>query len=276
MDKKEEKLNKITILGSGTSTGIPIIGCQCEVCLSKNEKNRRFRTSIHLETKKDLTLLVDCTPDLRSQALANDIRKIDGVIITHEHADHANGLDDLRAFTFAMDHDLPVYMEEKISKSLSKRFDYILDRENVFKDKPILGGGIAHLKKHLVNLNEENKIANDLFYFFNLPHGHTKTLGFIHEKFAYIIDCNAIPKSVIEQLKNRKIDLLILDCVNAKKHNTHLTVETAFKYIREIKPKRCGLIHMGHDLDHQWLENLCKESFDFPVFPTFDGQILKY
>lgn len=267
---------KLTILGSGTSTGIPIVGCQCEVCLSNNPKNKRHRTSFYLETESGQKIVIDTTPDLRTQLLRENINNVDAAFITHDHADHLHGIDDLRPLTFAPHgKTIPVYTHEEAGKAVHDRFPYIFKDGFFNKNKPILGGGIPNLKLFEVPTNgSEFKIGNDSFRFFLLPHGHTKTLGIVYNKLGIFIDCHTIPTPIVEELRKIKLDLLIIDCVNKGEHKTHLTTKTSFPLIKRIAPKRAGLIHMGHDLDHDELEKLCRESFDFDVFPTYDTQQL--
>ncbi|MCY4523981.1 MAG: MBL fold metallo-hydrolase, partial [Halobacteriovoraceae bacterium] len=123
---------------------------------------------------------------------------------------------------------------------------------------------------------EEREILGENFSFFMLPHGPGKTMGFIHGKFAYLIDCHVIPKKLIERLRGLELDVLLIDCVRREAHQTHLNVEKAFFYIEKIAPKRAGLIHMAHQLDHEDLLGEAENFFDFSVFPVYDGQQLYY
>ena len=274
--------NIITILGSGTSTGTPIINCKCNVCRSKSSKNKRLRTSILITTEDQSNILVDTSPDLRQQALRYKITSIDSVIITHQHADHLHGIDDLRQFCFSQNNiKIPTYACTKTSKILRLRFPYIFDADKLFTSKrPVLGGGIPKVKLEEIKTSKTKfskvKICNQDFNFFLLEHSYCNTLGFIHNKFCYLTDCKKISPQIIKQLKKSDIDLLIIDCLQKNKHHTHLSVEESFEYISTISPKRAGLIHMNHDLDHFKLKKLAQARFSFPVFPVFDGQILTY
>lgn len=266
-------LNKITILGTGTSTGIPMLGCSCIVCTSLDHRDQRLRTSIYFETKKNQKILVDTSPDLRTQLLNNKISAIDSVIITHDHADHIHGIDDLRPFCFGPpEKSIPLYLNDETNESLKVRFPYIFQTSK----KPILGGGIPKLNSQVVELEKNVSIGGEDFFFFNYPHGHSVTMGFIHDDFAYIVDCMELPERIIEVLKARKLSLLILDCLQRKAHTTHLTVEKSFDYIRRINPQKTGLIHVGHDLSHRELMDLACKEFGDKVFPLYDGQKLFY
>ncbi|MCO4752865.1 MAG: MBL fold metallo-hydrolase [Bacteriovoracaceae bacterium] len=265
--------NEVVALGTGTSTGIPMIGCSCKVCCSDNPKNKRYRTSILLKTSSNKTILVDTTPDLRSQFLENNIVDCDACIITHEHADHVHGIDDLRPLTFAKQSPIPVYTYDLCADHLREKFPYIFKTKDHFKNKAVLGGGIPKLELH--SIEQDSKILGEDFEFFLLPHGHTKTLSFIHKKFGFAVDCKTIPRPWIEKLKASKLDLFILDCVKRDPHQTHLHLDAALEIAKEVGAKRTGLIHMGHELEH---EHMTQElnGLDFDVFPLYDRQILTY
>lgn len=270
--------NKVIILGSGTSTGVPMPGCHCAVCKSPDEKNKRFRTSIFLKTQAGNSILVDTTPDLRSQALQNQIDKIDAAIITHDHADHVHGIDDLRPFCYLpTPRTLPVFTSSFSAESLKARFPYIFQVEKVFSNKPILGGGIPRLSLQIVGPSQAFSILGETFRFFLCPHGHTQTLGFIHHKLAYFTDCHRLSDSLVEELQKSQLDLLIIDCIRKKSHSTHLHLDASISYTQRIQAKSTGLIHMAHDFDHQELiEELRTRKMGENVFPLFDRQVLEY
>lgn len=275
-------MNKIIILGSGTSTGIPMIGCKCQVCSSKDKKNKRLRTSIILKTENKKTILIDTTPDLRTQLLNNQIDYIDFAIITHDHADHLHGIDDLRPLCFSSPpKTIDVFASKQTANQMAKRFEYIFLSEKVFtKKKPIMGGGIPRLKLKTLEIKNnatlKKRIQNEHFEFFFLPHGHKQTVGFLHKKFAYLTDCQSIPEQIVSKLKKAKLELILIGCVQQKYHDTHLYIKNCFDYIKKMAPKQAGIIHMNHNLDHGKLLTLAKNSFSFPVFPVYDNQILSY
>jgi phosphoribosyl 1,2-cyclic phosphate phosphodiesterase len=265
---------KVKILGSGTSTGIPMLGCDCEVCTSSNQKNKRLRTSFLIETNTGKNILIDTTPDLRTQLLRENITHIDAVIITHDHADHVHGIDDLRPLCFGRNEPIPVYTYKECADALRAKFPYIFEKSYFNKDKPVLGGGIPKLELHEVKLSE-NTICGETVFMKLLPHGHTQTLGIIINGLAITVDCAEIPSNFTADINKRGIDIHIIDCVNTGSHQTHMTVETAFDFIRKSRAKKTGLIHMGHKLDHDELEALCRKEFpDHSVFVTFDQQQL--
>lgn len=273
---KSNNLNSVIALGTGTSTGVPMIGCKCKVCTSLDHRDQRLRTSILIESASGKKILVDTTPDLRTQFLNNKIYDVDFVIMTHDHADHLHGIDDLRPLTFGPPvKEINIYCNKKSYESIEKRFEYIFLPKDPKKHPPI-GGGIPRLKLNEVELLKNVNIFGEEFFFFNYPHGHGETMGFIHQGMAYIVDCMEIPSELLAILKKKKIQLLILDCLQRKPHSTHLTVERSFNYIKEIKPERTALIHMGHDLFHRELLKLSSDQFGKKVFPLYDQLKLFY
>ncbi|WP_127715755.1 MBL fold metallo-hydrolase [Halobacteriovorax sp. HLS] len=270
--------NIITILGSGTSTGIPMLGCKCEICQSDDPMNKRLRTSIYIETAKGLSFIVDTGPDLRTQLLNNKIEKVDFAFITHDHADHVHGIDDLRPFCFGPPaREIPIYTHSACKIDLEKRFPYIFQRDKVFTSKnPILGGGIPSLNLEEIDENKPLTIGEDKFDFLLLNHGNSKTLGIIHSGFAYIIDCHELTQEQVQYLNSLSLELLIIDCVTSLEHKTHLSKTKAFEYIEQISPKRAGLIHMGHFLEHNKLAQEAKNIKNIDVFVTYDSMQIKY
>lgn len=260
--------NQVTILGSGTSTGIPMPGCHCSVCESSDSRDKRLRSSILITTKNKKNILVDTSPDLRTQALRSNIDMVDAAIITHEHADHLHGIDDLRPYCFIAKKEIPLYTHSLCAETMRVRYPYIFDKENLFKGKRILGGGLPSLSLNIVQ--KEEIICGLNFKFFLLPHGHVETLGFICENtFAYFIDCQGLTKEVLDACGKLNLELLILDCVKEEPHETHLNFKRALHYAHLIKAKKTRLIHMGHELSHEgMIQKLQNEPLD--IAPTFD------
>lgn len=260
------KIKEILILGSGTSTGIPMIGCHCLVCTSNNPKDQRLRSSLLITSTEGKKILVDTSPDLRQQCLKNQIEWLDAVIITHDHADHLHGIDELRALTFKRKAKglgpLKIYSSKECAQSMIQRFPYIFD-PHFFSTKKVLGGGIPYLE--LIPLEMGPTLIEGLpFLFFHCPHGHGQSMSFRCSSFVYVIDCHIIPETIMGELD--KAHLLIIDCLQRGPHDTHLTMWQTFEYIRRIGPKRAGMIHMNHDLSHLFLENALKEKLgDLPI-----------
>ncbi len=272
-------VNKITILGSGTSTGIPTLGCECKVCLSDKIENKRLRSSVLLNTSNEKTIVVDCGPDLRTQLINARVKRIDGAIVTHDHADHSHGIDDLRPFCFFQNSSIPVFAHSKAIETITKKFPYIFDQESHFGDKEILGGGLPNLHFEEVVIGNSKILETEDFTFFLNPHGHTETLGFIHEagqKTAYIIDANRISKENLKILKTKNIKNLIIDCVRERPHTTHLHLDLALEYAEKISAKFTGLTHLSHNFDHFELTERLEKQVGNHIRPLKDGETLTY
>lgn len=287
---------KLTFLGTGTSHGIPVIGCACPVCKSSDEHDKRLRCSVLISDKKT-NVLIDCGPEFRIQCLKYDIRKIKSVLLTHSHADHLHGIDDLRVFACLRSKDDPkkmdvnpldIYANPGTIKDFKFRFDYLF--------KPVIQGG----GRALVKLNDtsgysrENPIQIDELKIFPIPmlHGKLKTNGYVIQKgrktFAYLTDVSLLPDSSIELLKSfEKIDHLVIDGLRIRPHSTHFSYGEALEAADKINAKHTWLTHLCHDVSHQdcikWIaENLQ----NYPnlqatikkggsVAPAFDGLILE-
>jgi phosphoribosyl 1,2-cyclic phosphate phosphodiesterase len=225
---------KITFLGTGTSQGIPIIGSDHPVCLSDNPKDKRLRVSVLVEWD-DYTFVVDCGPDFRQQMLKAQVTKIDGIIFTHEHADHTMGLDDIRPFFFRQG-DIPLYAHERVFKALEKRFDYI------FTTKVKYPGVPSVLK---------TEIQNAPFIVGNLDvipidglHHKLQVFGFRFKDFAYLTDMKTIKSKEIEKLKG--LDVLVVNALREEPHMSHFNLEEALEFINRVNPKRAYLTHISH------------------------------
>ncbi len=273
----EQASNQIRILGTGTSTGVPTIGCDCPVCTSTNARNKRLRTSALIHSKSGKNFLIDTGPDLRAQLLQNSIKSINATFITHTHADHVHGIDDLRPFCFVLKDNIPIYTHKEAQEELKERFPYIFMKEKIFtKNKPVLGGGIPLLELMPTEIGEKQKILGEEFEFYIVPHGHFKTMIIIHEKMAYLTDISEIPEEVLQILKKKKLEVLIIDCLRKRPHQTHLHLDKTLDYILQIKPKFAGLIHFSHELEHQEIEDEMKKIKEVQIRPLFDGEILNY
>lgn len=268
-------MNKITILGSGTSTGVPILGCKCQVCQSNELRNKRLRTSALIELPDGKKILIDASPDLRTQLLNNNIDQVNAVIITHDHADHTHGIDDLRPFGFKIGKAIPVFTDANSAKEMTKKFPYIFDREKYFANKDVLGGGIPLLELIVTKEGPEKILDHDLV-FLSLPHGHENTLGILHSRMAYLTDCREIPEPALQKLCDARLELLIIDCLRPTPHQTHLHLDLTLKYIDRIKPKLAILTHMGHEWDYLGLIDELRKRDVKNTFPALDGQSFLY
>jgi phosphoribosyl 1,2-cyclic phosphate phosphodiesterase len=241
----------MTILGCGTSTGVPVIGCKCKVCRSRNPKNQRLRCSAWLQINGK-NLLVDTSTDFRTQALTHKIPKVDAVLYTHPHADHIHGIDELRCYNFIYGEPIPVYGNAWTCSELSLKFPYI------FRPGPVEGGGIPQL-----TLNEIQPAAESIdiqgisVVPIVVPHGSRETLGYRFDSVAYVTDCSYIPSSSLDRLKG--LSVLVLDCVRIRPHRTHLNLDQALEVISQVCPKKAYLTHLGHEFDYAyWTKKLPK------------------
>lgn len=245
------------------------------VCKSTDPRNKRLRTSALIHFSSGKKILIDASPDLRTQLLRSNVDSLDGVIITHDHADHTHGMDDLRPFGFQKKAALPVFAEEGAARDLTRKFPYIFDSKKYFENKAILGGGIPLLELK-ITAPGKSSILDEEFEFFPLPHGHEDTFGILHGKLAYLVDCRMIPEETLNKLRDRKLDLLIIDCLRPHPHQTHLHLDLTLQYIAHIAPKTAILTHMGHEWDYLELMKELQKRGVKNTFPAIDGQSFLY
>lgn len=250
----------ITFLGSGTSSGVPLVGCTCAVCRSTDPRDKRLRPSIYVDVPGRAGILVDTTPDLRQQALTYGIRRVDAILFTHSHADHILGLDDIRRFNFMQERPIPCYASAEVWQSIRRTFYYVFD------GVPRKGGGIPRLEPH--EIEGPFSIAGIRIVPVPLWHGNTPILGFRFGSFAYLTDCSAIPDASWPLVHG--VDTLVIDALRDKKHATHFTVAEALEAIARIAPRRAYLTHMSHDLGHA----LTNARLPAGVELAYDGLVL--
>lgn len=249
---------QFTILGSGTSTGIPVIGCDCPVCRSSDPRNCRTRCSALLQYAGH-NVLIDTSPDLRLQALREDIRHIDAVLYTHSHADHMHGIDDLRSFTLHSRKPIPVYGSEPTLQRVRENFGYIF--ENLDQS-----GFIPKLD--LFPVAEPFRLFSLPIVPVPLSHGRIQVLGYRCGPLAYLTDCNAIPASSLELLEG--IELLVLDGLRFKPHGTHFNIAQAVQMAQRIGAPQTWLTHLSHEVDHPRHDPQLPNGIQF----AYDGQSL--
>lgn len=225
---------EVTFLGTGTSQGIPIIGSQHPVCLSKDPKDKRLRSSVMVEWK-DSRYIIDCGPDFRQQMLSNQVDRIDGIFFTHEHTDHMIGLDDIRPFYFNQGN-IPIYAEPRVLEALNQRFDYIFKMGNKYP-------GIPSVDVHAIN--ENPLMIDDLNVIpIRVYHGRLPILGYRFKDFSYITDAKTITENDVEKLKGTKV--LVVNALRNQSHPTHFNLKEALEFIKKINPERAYLTHISH------------------------------
>jgi phosphoribosyl 1,2-cyclic phosphate phosphodiesterase len=229
----------LTVLGSGTSMGVPTIGCTCAVCHSPDPRDRRTRPSILLEYGGKF-VLIDTTPDFREQAIREKIRQIDAVLYTHTHADHILGIDDLRPLSFRRDGGIPLYARPEAADFLRTMFRYIFDADYKF-------GGIARVE--LKPIEGPMQLFGVRFDPVKVIHGETEIYGYRFGSAAYLTDFSDIPDESFAQLHD--LDILFLDALRHKPHPTHSTVENSLRIVERVKPQRAFFTHICHDLPHE-------------------------
>jgi phosphoribosyl 1,2-cyclic phosphate phosphodiesterase len=229
----------LTVLGSGTSMGVPTIGCDCKVCTSTDARDRRTRPSVMLEYGGH-AVLIDSTPDFREQALREKIRRLDAVLYTHAHADHILGLDDLRPLTFKHKDKLPLYADEATAAIIERMFAYVFDPESTYSTRP---------QVRLHRLNGSLDLFGATFQPLKVLHGSSPITAYRFGTAAYVTDFSSIPESTMKAL--RGLDVLFLDALRHRPHPTHSSLDESLKRVEELKPARAFFVHMSHDLPHE-------------------------
>ncbi|MFP5287229.1 MAG: MBL fold metallo-hydrolase [Thermoanaerobaculia bacterium] len=229
---------RVTMLGSGTSTGVPVIGCPCEVCQSDDPRNKRWRTGLKLEVEERI-VLVDTPTDLRAQALRFGLPRVDAVLFTHSHADHIFGLDDVRIFNFRQRAAIPCYGSEPTLTNIRRIFAYVFEATQE-------GGGKPQLD--LIAVREPFEVMGLRVVPIPVWHGDTEVFGYRIGRFAYVTDCNLIPETSYRLLEG--VEILILDALRYRPHSTHFSVEQAMEAAARIGARRTILTHLAHEVDY--------------------------
>jgi phosphoribosyl 1,2-cyclic phosphate phosphodiesterase len=229
----------LKFLGTGTSTGVPILTCQCAVCTSADPHDKRTRPSVLLEYD-GRAVLIDTTPDFRTQALREHLTRLDAVLFTHHHADHIMGLDDTRMFYFRQQAAIPIYADAHCMTALRRVFSYIFDGNYPF-------GGVGKLDPHVIDGPFE--LWGTSLIPVPLLHGNLPILGFRFRDTAYLTDVSEIPESSFPLLDG--LNVLIIDALRHKPHPTHLSLAQALAMVERVKPRRALLTHIAHELGHE-------------------------
>ncbi len=247
---------KITFLGTGTSQGVPIIGCKCGVCTSSNPKDKRLRTSIMVEID-GLNLVVDTGPDFRYQMLRQDVCHLDGVLFTHSHKDHIAGLDDIRAFNYLQKCDMEIYATEDVQAALKREFEYIFAE--------IKYPGIPQVNLNTIG-NYPFKIQETTIIPIEVMHYKLPVLGFRFGDFTYITDANYISSVEKEKIKGSKI--LVLNALRKEAHISHFTLQEAIDLVQELQPEQAYFTHISHQLGQH---NEVSAALPKNIFLAYDG-----
>ncbi len=234
---------KLTFLGTGTSHGIPAIGCTCDVCQSDNRRNRRRRSSLYIQAG-GVHVVIDTPPDFRDQALTFNVARVDAVLLTHAHADHIFGFDDLRRFCFLQKMIIPVYGSSITLASMREKFGYVFEDSLWRKSVP---------QVTFCEVDQPFQVGALQITPLPVPHGPMQVYGYLIEadghRVAYIPDCSAVPEELMTALP--PLDVMILDALRDRPHPTHLTVDQAVDALQRIGADRSYLTHLCHDLEHE-------------------------
>jgi phosphoribosyl 1,2-cyclic phosphate phosphodiesterase len=251
---------KLTFLGTGTSFGVPQIGCECSVCRSTDPRDKRTRVGAVVEWK-GTRLLIDTPPELRLQLIANGIHGVDAVLFTHDHADHTHGLDDIRAISVLRDSPLPLYGPAETLDSLKRKFPYVFDLEA----RPLPGTSKPEGSARALEAGVAVRIGNVEVMPLAVPHGAMRVFGYRVGPVGYVTDAKAIPDEACDLLRGVKV--LVLNALFHVVHPTHLSFEEAIATARRIGAERTFLTHLTHHDAHADLE----AELPAGVFPAFDG-----
>jgi len=248
---------KVYFLGTGTSQGIPVIGSDHPVCKSTDSKDKRLRVSVWLSWE-DYSFVLDCGPDFRQQMLASNCQKVDGILFTHEHADHTAGIDDIRPFNFRQG-PLPFFAHSRVIQNLKKRFDYVFETVNKYPGAPSV------TTEEVVN-NVPFAIGNKMVTPIDVLHGDLQVFGYRVDNFAYLTDVKTIDESEIHKLKGLKV--LVINALREETHQTHFNLKEALDFITLIQPEKTYLTHISHLLGfHEEVQKKLPEN----VFLAYDN-----
>lgn len=245
----DSTLLTVTVLGTGTSSGVPLPCCSCRVCTSSDPRDKRLRSSVLLtiadsdKSRPPRNILIDTSPDLRQQALAHNIDNIDAVIYTHTHADHIFGIDDLRGFNFHRSGHIPIYCDFLSASELERMFPYIFSPEVQTEGAPP-----PELEMNIIDREQSFNCCDLEVTPVPIIHGKLPILGYRIGGFAYLTDCSSIPETSYALLQG--LDALIIDGLRDRTHNTHFTQKQAVEVINRLLPKRAWLTHMSHEIMH--------------------------
>lgn len=252
---------KVTFLGTGTSQGIPVIACDCKVCISNNPKDNRLRTSVLIEIDNQ-TIVIDTGPDFRQQMLRENVQKLDAIVFTHHHKDHVAGMDDIRAFNYKLKKDMDVYCTADVEEVLIREFPYVFSQYKY--------PGVPEVRINTIK-NETFTIGNVSILPIEALHYELRVFGYRIKDFVYLTDVSEISEKEKEKMKGAKV--IVLDALRKTPHISHLSLNQAVELLEELQPKQGYLIHISHLMGlHNEVE---KELPDF-IKPSHDGLIIEF
>ena len=250
---------KVTFLGTGTSQGVPVIGCECDVCVSVDFQDNRLRSSIHIEVD-DLSIVIDTGPDFRQQMLRNRVKKLDAVLFTHAHKDHTAGMDDIRSFNFLQKMDMPIYAQQAVIDQLKCEFAYVFAESKY--------PGVPQVIVHPIT-KDSFKIGTTNIQPIEVMHHKLPVFGFRIKDFTYITDANHISDKEKEKIRGSKV--LVLNALQKKPHISHFTLQQALDLVEELQPEKAYLTHISHKLG---LHRDVKKELPDHVELAWDGLVL--
>lgn len=253
---------KVTLLGTGTSQGVPVIACSCEVCTSTDSRDKRLRCSVLLEVDGE-NYVIDTGPDFRQQMLRAEVKALAGVIFTHEHKDHIAGLDDVRAFNHRQKIDMPVFCTIEVERALRREFHYVFENDT-YPGIPKLD--LKRLEGDTFHLLNGEKVSMIHVLHYKMP-----VIGFRLRDFVYITDAKTISSEEREKVRGAKV--LVINCLHEHPHISHFNLEEALEFIADVKPEKAYLTHISHYFGKH--EDIIKKMPD-NVFPAFDGQRFEF
>lgn len=248
---------EFTFLGTGTSQGVPLIGCQCDVCLSGDSRDKRLRTSLMIDSATT-RVVIDSGPDFRQQMLREDVRTLDALVFTHSHKDHLAGMDDVRAFNYLQDRAMDVYANSQTQEVMKKEFSYVFSGDNY--------PGIPLIHLHTIEKNHSFSVGDITLQPIEVLHYKLPVLGFRIHQFTYITDANFISEEELEKAKGS--DILVLNALRRETHISHFTLEEAIQIAQKVNAKRTYFTHLSHQMGlHEEVEKELPEG----IFLAYDG-----
>lgn len=252
---------QLTLLGVGSSAGTPVIGCECKTCISQNPRNKRTRCSAAITTTTGEVILIDTGPDLRQQALRENLKRVDAVLYTHTHADHLHGIDDLRSFCQLNRRQIPLYGSLEHMATIGARFGYTLREPGDYWDLPVLSTN---------QVDEPFSLFGQEIIPVPIKHGRANIYGYRIGNMAYLTDVSEIPESSLDMLGG--LDILLLDCLRYTPHHTHINLEQSLAYAAHIGAGATYLMHMTHELEYAEVSALLPSR----VYVGYDGLKLEF